>query len=165
MDPKALEHDRLKTRALRSENFDQSLRYSGIALTLYGYLLVFDDEVRRQSPTSFTSSSPPNVSQRFSASGEVARRGVCSFVCAERIERLTNEPCDSLLPLHPGGSPRSVTSGIPDHDGTCHVIDSDRIVSFSLPSGSGRFTFRLARGIPRSVREKTSPPTMNHLNF
>ena len=77
--------------------------FSGIALTLYDYLLVFNDEVRQQSSTPFAPVTLlTHPSRRFGMSGEVVRRGVRSVIVHSVSRELTNKPCDSLLPLYPG---------------------------------------------------------------
>jgi len=82
----------------------QSLRFSGIVLTLYDYLLTFNDEVEQQSLTLFASVSlyiPFIDSVRLEGSQDV--EFVPPFVRSPSRE-LTNRPCNSLLPLYPGAS-------------------------------------------------------------
>ena len=60
---------------------------SGIALTLYDWMLMFDDEVRRQKFNPLRLRPLTRRRRRFGTFGEVARRGVRSVVCIDCVER------------------------------------------------------------------------------
>ena len=57
-----------------------------IALTLYDYLLMFDDEVGEDVNQPLLSNVLTNFFQRFVTSGKAGRLGVRSVVCTARRE-------------------------------------------------------------------------------
>ena len=66
---------------------DQYLMVSGIAVALYDWMLIFDDEVRRRKFNPFRPGLLTCPPQRSGTFGEVARRGVRSVVCADCKKR------------------------------------------------------------------------------
>lgn len=130
-----------------SRILDQYILISSTVLTLYDLLLILDDEVRRHDPTLLTSLLT-RLSQRSGIFGEAARRGVSPTVRTERIDKADEQTAQQ--------SPTFTSWCVIPDQFFRRIIDearyvTDRTVSFSFYTSSGRFTTPVAQGIPRSV--------------